>query len=76
MTSDQEQTLLATVARIDERTEAIKDNVERHETNLADVTVKVNDHDVRFAKYRGGMSVLGLLFTALLSVVGLFTWRG
>lgn len=76
MSPEQEDNLLATVARIDERTESIQDNVKRHEQNLNDVVVKVNTHDVRFAKYRGGMSVLGILFTALLSMVGFFTWRG
>jgi len=71
MNPEQTQTVLTTLARIDERQESIKEIIERHETALSDVTAKGHNHDTKFARMKGGMTVMGILFTGLLAMVGL-----
>jgi hypothetical protein len=76
MTPDQETTLLTSVARIDERTHAIKESVSRHETALSDVTVKTNANATSIARLKGIGAGIGGVFTLILAGLGLDRFSG
>ena len=74
MNQEQTQTVLTTLARIDERQDGIKEILNNHAKSLSELTVKTNKHENKFSKMRGGMSVLGVLFTAIVGFLGIDFW--
>lgn len=74
MTPDQEATLLSTVARIDERVAGMKEVSKRHEQQLLSTAITLGEHDVKFARYKGGARVASGLFVGLIALLGLDFW--
>ncbi len=76
MTPEQETTLLSSVARIDERTHAIKESSTRHERAINELFTKTNANATSIAKVRGiGLGIGGFL-SLVLAALGLDRFGG
>lgn len=75
MNQEQEQTVLTTLVRIDTRQEAIKEMLDRHEQQVGTLTTRVDTHENKFSRMKGGMTVMGMLFTVLAAFSSLQFWK-
>jgi len=75
MTPDQEIRLCGAVERIEAKLDAAKETTDRHERAVSDLFVTSASHREDFvgfrSRIRGGMAVVGAMFTLLLALVGL-----
>jgi hypothetical protein len=75
MDQEQTQTVLTTLTRIDTRQEAIKEMLDRHEKQVGHLTTRVDVHENKFHRMKGGITVLSLLFTVIAAISSLQFWK-
>jgi len=71
MTPEQTQTVLTSLARIEEQTTNIKETTKRHEEALSALAVRLNGTERILARHRGIGTGVGTMLTLALAFVGL-----
>jgi len=74
MTPKQTAEVISTLARIEQTCVHIRETNNRQEAAINAAHRRVDGHDKKFARMRGGLSVLATLFTGLLAFIG-FNWE-
>ena len=69
MTPEQTDHVIGSLGRIEATLVAVKETNERHEQAINASHRRIDDHDKSRARMRGGMTVIGGLFTALIALV-------
>ena len=71
MTPEQSVEVIKTLSRIEQTCVNIKETNDRHERAINANHRRTDEHDKKFARMKGGMSVLAILFTGFLALLGL-----